>query len=83
LRSASIIIIPSSVSAQPISTGLLRQNPAEALRAENLFLRRQLALYIERGGRPQRVDAATRISLALLKGSSIGAARWWSCSRRR
>jgi hypothetical protein len=27
LRSASIIIIPSSVSAQPISTGLLRQNP--------------------------------------------------------
>jgi putative transposase len=36
------------------------------LRAENLFLRRQLALYIERGGQPHRVDAATRISLALL-----------------
>ena len=62
---------------------LLLFRSAEALRAENLFLRRQLALYIERGGRPQRVDAATRISLALLKGSSIGAARWWSCSRRR
>jgi hypothetical protein len=39
---------------------------AEALRAENLFLRRQLALYIERGMRPHRVDPATRISLALL-----------------
>ena len=39
---------------------------AEALRSENLFLRRQLALYIERGVRPHRVDAATRISLALL-----------------
>ena len=37
-----------------------------AVRAENLFLRRQLALYIERGVRPRRVDAAGRISLALL-----------------
>jgi hypothetical protein len=40
----------------------------EALRAENLFLRRQLALYIERGVQPHRIDAAIRISLALLKG---------------
>jgi NAD(P)-dependent dehydrogenase (short-subunit alcohol dehydrogenase family) len=38
---------------------------AEALRTENLFLRRQLALYIERGVQPHRVDAATRVSLAL------------------
>ena len=45
---------------------LLRFRSAEALRAENLFLRRQLALYMERGVRPHRVDAATRISLALL-----------------
>jgi len=37
-----------------------------AVRAENLFLRRQLAPYIERGVRPRRVDAAGRISLALL-----------------
>ena len=36
------------------------------MRAENLFLRRQLALYIERGVQPHRVDAATRVSLALL-----------------
>jgi hypothetical protein len=34
----------------------------ESVHAENLFLRRQLALYIERDVRPQRVDAATRIS---------------------
>src|ERR1039457_3570882 len=47
---------------------LLLFRSAEALRAENLFPRRQLALYIERVGRPQRVDAATRISLALLAG---------------
>jgi len=39
---------------------------AESVHAENLFLRRQLALYIERGVRPHRVDAATRVSLALL-----------------
>jgi hypothetical protein len=39
---------------------------AGAVRAENLFLRRQLALYIERGVRPRRVDAATRVSLAVL-----------------
>jgi putative transposase len=38
----------------------------ETIRAENLFLRRQLALYIERGVRPRRVDAASRVSLALL-----------------
>jgi transposase InsO family protein len=34
--------------------------------AENLFLRRELALYQERGVKPRRVDAATRVSLALL-----------------
>jgi len=38
----------------------------EAVRAENLFLRRQLALFIDRGVRPRRVDAATRVSLVLL-----------------
>jgi putative transposase len=45
---------------------LLLVRSAEGLRAENLFLRRQLALYIERGVQPHRIDAATRISLALL-----------------
>src|SRR5882672_4064336 len=40
--------------------------PAEAVHAENLFLRRQLALFIERGVRPRRVDTATRVSLVLL-----------------
>ena len=40
--------------------------PRRSLEAENLFLRRQLALYRERGIQPRRVDAATRVSLALL-----------------
>jgi len=38
----------------------------ESVRAENLVLRRQLAMFIERGVRPGRMDAATRISLAVL-----------------
>ena len=37
-----------------------------ALQAEYLFLRRQLALYAERGAKPRRIDTATRVSLALL-----------------
>jgi putative transposase len=37
-----------------------------SIKAENLFLRRQLALFVERGVQPRRVDAATRVSLAVL-----------------
>ena len=33
----------------------------QSVKAENLFLRRQLALYVERGVNPRRVDTATRI----------------------
>ena len=40
--------------------------PAPSLAAENLFRRRQLALYQERGLKPRRIEAATRVSLALL-----------------
>jgi transposase InsO family protein len=38
----------------------------KSLQAENLFLRRQLALFMERGVRPRRMDAATRVSLVVL-----------------
>jgi putative transposase len=38
----------------------------QSLQAENLFLRRQLALFVERGVRPRQVDVATRVSLAIL-----------------
>ena len=40
--------------------------PRRAIAAENLFLRRQLALYQERKVNPRRIDPATRITLALL-----------------
>ena len=42
---------------------VLMSCPSRTLIAENLFLRRQLALYKERGLKPRRIDAATRISL--------------------
>ena len=38
----------------------------QSIQTENLFLRRQLALFMEHGVRPRRVDAATRVRLALL-----------------
>ena len=37
-----------------------------ALAAENLFLRKQLALYRERRVKPRRADPATRVALVLL-----------------
>jgi hypothetical protein len=45
--------------------GLLLR-PRKSLEAEMLFLRRQLALYRERGVKPRRIDAATRGTLAFL-----------------
>ena len=45
---------------------LLLFRSTSSLQGENLFLRRQLALFIERGVQPRRVDAATRVSLAVL-----------------
>ena len=57
--------------------------PRRTVAAENLFLRRQLALYLERGAKPRRVDAATRVSLASLSGSLIDAMPWsWFGPRR-
>jgi len=52
---------------------MLSVRSRRAIEAENLVLRRQLALFKERGVQPRRIDAATRASLALLS-------RW--CDRR-
>ncbi len=39
---------------------------SRSIKAENLFLRRQLTLYIERGVKPRRIDPVTRVRLVLL-----------------
>ena len=44
----------------------LALTPRAQLAAENLFLRKQLALYQERCVKPRRADAATRVILVLL-----------------
>jgi hypothetical protein len=44
----------------------LALNSRAHLAAENLFLRKQLALYLERQVKPRRADDATRITLVAL-----------------
>lgn len=46
--------------------GWLILRPDQALAAENLFLRKQLAFYQERGTRPGRLDAPARATLVVL-----------------
>ena len=43
-----------------------------ALMAENLFLRKQLALYLERRVKPRHASDATRLTLVLLPGCFPG-----------
>ena len=45
---------------------VLAVRPRQSIEAENLVLRRQLALFKERGVKPCRIDPATRLSLAWL-----------------
>ena len=45
---------------------VLAVTPRRSVEAENLALRRQLALFREHGLKPRRIDAAARLSLAWL-----------------
>jgi putative transposase len=54
----------------------LSVKPRRSIEAENLFLRRELALFKERGIRPRRVDAATGCRSRSCRGCLIGAMRW-------
>ena len=60
---ASVLRIARDLLQQPISA--TARSHAE-LAAENLFLRKQLALYVERQVKPRRADDATRITLVAL-----------------
>jgi hypothetical protein len=63
LRVAEILI---RVVCEILRWLLLSVRSNRSIKAENLFLRRQLALYIERGVKPRRIDWVTRIGLTLL-----------------
>jgi putative transposase len=54
--------------ADLMGLAMLGIRPRQSLEAENLFLHRELALFRERGMKPRRIDAATRVSLAFLSG---------------
>ena len=62
----ALIKIAVQLLADATCFAVLLLRPMQSVQAENLFLRRQLALYKERGIQPRRIDAATRISLAIL-----------------
>ena len=53
------------------------------LAAEDLFLRKQLALFSERRVNARRADDATRITFVVLADSSTGELRSRSCNRTR
>src|SRR5215472_13765058 len=44
----------------------LSLQPRSALAAENLFLRKQLALYLDRRVKPRRANTATKLTLVFL-----------------
>jgi putative transposase len=52
--------------ADLVGLAALAIRPRWSLEAENLMLRRQLGLFKERGVKPRRIDAATRVSLSFL-----------------
>jgi hypothetical protein len=61
-----LVIILVQLAAETVRWWGLTGRSQQSIEAENLFLRRQLALYIERGVKPRRIDSVTRIRLALL-----------------
>src|SRR5947208_8683808 len=62
----ALLMIAVHLLADAVRFLILLFRPTRSVQAENLFLRRQLALFKERGVQPRRLDAATRISLAIL-----------------
>lgn len=61
-----LVKIAVQLLADVAAFAILLCRSTTSVQAENLFLRRQLGLFKERGVQPCRPDAATRISLAFL-----------------
>jgi putative transposase len=62
----ALIKIAIQFLADVAGFAILLCRPTQSVQAENLFLRRQLALFKERAVQPRRIAAATRMSLAIL-----------------
>src|SRR6516225_5258345 len=63
LRLVSILL---DLAQDALQFLLLGTRSSAALKAENIFLRKQLALYLERQAKPRRATGATRLSMVLL-----------------
>src|SRR5450631_3698555 len=61
-----LVIILVQLVAETVRWWGLACRSQRSIEAENLFLRRQFALYIERGVKPWRIDSASRLALAFL-----------------
>jgi putative transposase len=61
-----LLLILVQLAGDAVSWCGLVLRSQRSIEAENLFLRRQLALYVERGVKPRRIDSVTRVALAFL-----------------
>src|SRR5712664_3942415 len=61
-----LLLILVQLAAEAVRWCGLVLRSQRSIEAENLFLRRQLALYVERGVEPRRIDSVTRVALAFL-----------------
>jgi transposase InsO family protein len=62
----ALLDVVRQLLADVLRFAIVALRPTRVVAAENLFLRRQLAMYAERGVKPRRPDVTTRVSLALL-----------------
>ena len=74
LRAALRTVV--DVLADIARLGFLTLHSHTQLAAENLFLRKQLAVYIERQVKPRRADDATRIALGRVDAIGPGLSCW-------
>jgi Resolvase, N terminal domain len=61
-----LILILFSLAQDALRFLLLGTRSSAAIKAENIFLRKQLALYIEREAKPRRASDPTRLTMVLL-----------------
>ncbi len=61
----ALLDVAGQLLADVLRLAMVALRPTRIVAAENPFLRRQPAMYVERGVKPRRPDVATRVSLAL------------------
>jgi putative transposase len=78
-----LLLILVQLAADAVRWCGLVMRSQRSIEAENLFLRRQLALYVERGVEPRRIDSVTRVARRSFHASFTGGTLWWWRARKR